>query len=1050
MKFCESVKRSISLNKCVECGGDTLLTTCIRCIKGENNESKKSNSINIKSIMNIHKIKLIQQSKNPCAGKPKSQVKTGERNWSVIKPEEKINKTFLERNNWGILCNKANGITGLDLDTHKWTEEQTKTFTDKFGNDYVKKFSTYTQSTPNGGLHLVFQYDKDIDQTQSKSSTKFGEGIDTRNGHSDQIASGGYLVGAGSVFKKPDGSFGKYEIVLNESPKTMPDELKDWLIKNIYTAEDNIKSKNSKIKKAHTLEIQETLNQYDYYIDDATLCKQVLDKLPQTYYNDYEHWLKFTSMMKVLNKSKLWEEYSKKNGGSKYDHNKNIACWNNVKVGTPEFPNALYVEHIIMKVLKNPDLINHIKFKKVPDNTVKPDHTIDRQKLSAVGDDDKDYLTLDLKNLKKGVVIKSDTGTGKTTLMKRELQSSNQKFISIVSRISLGREQYDNFNHYGINVKFYGIEYGKKNDSMISTIDSILSCQNILPDIKNYTIFIDEFNSVLEYIFQADTCLGKLRAKCWQILIYMIKNCKNFVCVDADISDICIDFLNDTGRSFQYIKNEYKHNKGVKAEEIEDDKAMMTEMIKTIKEDGKLILACDSKREAEYFWIKLGLDKIDSAKLLTGATDRLDQQTLDDFEIVIFSPAVIYGLDSTMNRKVFCYYKEHTISPTNMLQQIARCRDIEKLYYCFGTKKFTESDYVDFKHCEELLKEKKEWADNQFGAIEDDEIKRQDLFNKLYVKYKYKIDCFNTNKYVWVKKLLLDRGFEMEKILYKKVEEVSPAELKAKKEEIEKFKLEKFDPQNEKVQDFNEKYLGKLSDDQLWKIVDLFIKDDLMHGFFGLKKYMEQGLSSFDFSEENGFSNITMKDFKKEISEKDLLSYSEYNYQNLANAEEIKTKKIDTQQYKFYIIDYVKSVCGYYQEDKEFKSEDSEEKTKVENIMRCKKTPTVEQQKHIIKMFKMGFNFRGKKDPKIDTTYGCESLIHKMMKSTLPSELFEKPVKIRDGKKTKYKYSLKYDCESMMMVVKIINFQRQNEYDDALKKFQKYGGTDDSVFDFLD
>ena len=1031
MNYSDDIKKSCSLNKCSICGGQTLLTTCIKCLTGKKQEIKKSNSINIKSIMDIHKIKLIKQSKNPCAGKPKGQVKSGQRNWAVINPDEKITKSFLEKNNWGILCNKANGILGVDLDTHKWTEEQTKTFTDKFGNDYIKKFSTYTQSTPKGGLHLVFQYDKDIDQTQSKKSTKFGEGIDIRNGHGDAVASGGYLVGAGSIFKKEDGTFGKYEIVLNEPPKSMPDELKEWLLQNIYTAEDNIKNQNKKIQKNHILEIQETKNQYDYFIDDATLCKEVLDKLPISYYTEYEDWLKMSSMMKVLNKPELWKKYSKEKGGNKYNESKNNACWNNIKIGTPEYPNALYVEYIVCKVLQNHTLINNIKYKKVPDNTIEPNEIINRKKLSQMGNDDKDYVALDLNKLKTGVVIKSDTGTGKTTLMKRELQSSGQRFVSIVSRISLGKEQYDNFNQYGVNTKFYGIDYARSGDSMITTIDSIGSCMAILSDIKHYTIFIDEFNSVLEYIFQADTCLGKSRAKCWQILIYMIKNCKNFICVDADISDICINFLSDMGRDFKYIKNEYKHNKGVIADEVQSTD-FFKKMHDTIKEDGKLIVACDSKREAEYIFIRLGLDGNEQAKLLTGATDRLDQETLDDYEIVVFSPAVIYGLDSTMNRKVFCYYKEHTISPTNMLQQIARCRDIKHLYYCFDKKQFKESEFIDFNHCEGILKEKKEWADLQFGAIEDAEIERQNLFNKLFVKYKYKIDCFNTNKYVWCKKLLSDRGFEMNKIIYSKPEEMTPAELKQKKETIEQFKLENLDFESEKIQDFNEKYLGKLKLEQLKELTDLFVKDDLMFGFFGLKKYMEQSLNKETEDDKGDYIQLTNDDYKREVSAEELLTYSQYNYSSLSNIEEIKSKKIDTQQYKFYIIDYLKSCSGYVMDKR--------------NVISCKKVPTSEEAKNIIKMFKMGFNFRGKTDPKLKTTYDCEKLIHKMMKETLPKSLFKEPKKVRDGKLTKYLYQMDLECDVMKYVKMIINFQRENDYERNQKMLQD----DDELFEALD
>ena len=213
-----------------------------------------------------------------------------------------------------------------------------------------------------------------------------------------------------------------------------------------------------------------------------------------------------------------------------------------------QYPNSMYVEHLLNTMIKKKEgdernLIDYIKYKLVPDNTIKPDEIINRKKLSKMNEEDEDYVHLDLYALRKGIVIKSDTGTGKTTLMKRELKNSNQKFISIVSRVSLGKEQYNDFNEFGIDCNFYMSHWAQRGDSMITTIDSLPSLNNVFQDIDQYTIFIDEFNSVLEYIFQADQCLQKSREKCWQLLIYVLKNCKNFVCVDADISDICLELL---------------------------------------------------------------------------------------------------------------------------------------------------------------------------------------------------------------------------------------------------------------------------------------------------------------------------------------------------------------------------------------------------------------------------------------------------------------------------------------------------------------------------
>ena len=203
---------------------------------------------------------------------------------------------------------------------------------------------------------------------------------------------------------------------------------------------------------------------------------------------------------------------------------------------------------------------------------------------------------------------------------------SGQKFLSVVSRVSLGKEQYHSFNQEGIDCHFYANHWAEEGDSMITTIDSIKGCSRIMPNIHEYTIFIDEFNSLLEYIFQADACLNKSRALIWQHLIYILKNCKNFVCVDADISDLCFKFLSYINRDFDYIKNKYKHNKGVKAIEIYGQQ----NLIKKINSCSKYIVACDSKKAAEYIYLHTGK----KAKLLTSKTDKLDEETINDYVFV--------------------------------------------------------------------------------------------------------------------------------------------------------------------------------------------------------------------------------------------------------------------------------------------------------------------------------------------------------------------------------------------------------------------------------
>ena len=1037
----------MQFNKCSSCGKNTLLPTCARClVKGTEHEklfedNSKSltikSSVNINSIMNIHKLKIIKNSKKASfkdlgADKPKDKRYT----WATLGPEVNIDKSYLKKSNWGIICNKANGIIGVDLDCYKWSPEfgchKSTEFYNKFGNDYVNKFNTYTQKTPNGGIHLIFKYDKDLHQTESKKDSIFGKGIDIRNGHDDKILSGGYLVGAGSVFKKPDGTIGTYELINDSSIKPIPEDLKKWLLENIYTKQEHIKKTNEKIKnnKVFRAETELIKNVYDFTITEKELDEQILPNLPKNYLDDYTTWLKFTSAMKALNQKSLWVKYSKLANG--YNEQKNLEKWHNAIINNDKFPINYYVEHLF-KICKKYEYIDFIKYKSVPNDTKKPDKTIYRPKLTTIkdGEDNIKDKPLDLKldTFNNGIVLKSDTGTGKTTLMKNELYKSDQKFISIVSRVSLGKEQYNTFNQFGIETKFYANDYARSGDSMITTIDSILVCGAILPNINQYTIFIDEFNSVLEYILQADTCLNKSRSKCWQYLIYMLKNCKNFVCVDADISDICFKLLDFINRKYTYIQNDYKHNKGVKAVEI----LALDSFINLIKKEKKFMVCCDSKKAAEYIWLETGK----KAKLLTSKTDKLDDETLDDYEQIIFSPAIIYGLDSSINRPVFCYHKEHTISPTNMIQQIARCRNIKILYFCFQKKKFKSCTYIDKQECINIMKEKQEYSNTEFDILNKDERERQDLFNDIYVDYLYKQDCYNTNKYCHFKLLMQKRGFNV--IYYNKK---TTKENKEKiNDDILKFKLETFNIDDEYIQDFNEKYLN-LTRAQLLSVKDLFISDELMNKTFNLKSYFEHGFKHEPlFNKEKEFTKFKDEDFSKEITAEQLGIYidKEEQYRNMTATEDIKIKKINQTKFKYYMIDKLKCLMQFKEEKRAVLSIDKvnqDEPAKEEqtnNIIKANRVPTEQEAKEYLNAYKNVFNFRGKKMPELKTEYDCEQLLYKIMKQTFTKDIFNDNKKVRSGKSYKYLYSMNYDCDILKMTKKLVNYQRINSINEKVK-----------------
>ena len=146
-------------------------------------------------------------------------------------------------------------------------------------------------------------------------------------------------------------------------------------------------------------------------------------------------------------------------------------------------------------------------------------------------------------------------------------------------------------------------------------------------------------------------------------------------------------------RESEFIENEYKHNKGIEAVEVHS----YNNLIDMISNEDKYIVCCDSATIATDIYLELSKLNHTNIKLITGATNNIG--SLDDHQKLIYSPKILYGLDSVMTRKVFIYMKEHTISPRNMLQQVSRCRNIETLYFCFGKKWFEETRWDTYTDC---------------------------------------------------------------------------------------------------------------------------------------------------------------------------------------------------------------------------------------------------------------------------------------------------------------------------------------------------------------
>jgi hypothetical protein len=379
--------------------------------------------------------------------------------------------------------------------------------------------------------------------------------------------------------------------------------------------------------------------------------------------------------------------------------------------------------------------------KALPEFNYDPSFTFNRAYVSEL---DKSYLT-DLS--RDNILIKSDTGTGKTHTFGQYIKDTNQKFISIGSRISLVDDQYKNFvDKFDTECIHYNHCSGafKQKQNIFVMLDSILRCREL--DFSEYVIYLDEISFLIEYLHNSST-MHNNRILINRMFCKMITTCKQLIGTDADINSVTLCFLDYLKIDYVKHQNLYNHAKGVKSIELKD-RCIMIEKLKTL---DKYMICCDSKIEAKSLYNDLN-DK--TIKLyVSGCNKKIDL----DADKVIFSPTVITGVDSLLKRNVFCIYKERTINSFHMVQQLNRCRNIINLYYLFPNKRLHIPQYDKIDDVYEVLDERHDVFEFETLATTKECL----LYRKILAMILYRDDCINTNKFLHFRNILKDRGIEI-------------------------------------------------------------------------------------------------------------------------------------------------------------------------------------------------------------------------------------------------------------------------------------------------
>ena len=855
----------------------------------------------------FHTFKLIQGSKRPAC---KWQEPCNQERLSICNAmhfNKKYVGTGYERN-LGIITGKKNNLCVIDIDCQKDIKEnKINIFFQTFGDDpeqWAKRFGCPVVQTPSGGYHLYFQEELRVPQTQNDETN-----IDVR-------AEGGYIVACGSVV---NGKF--YEQCAGDFEKIpkMNEEVICFMEKNHAGAKPKVKKvkvmKDQKTGEEVVVEeicgCDQSLYNYDY--TDYMLNK-IIDGLPDKYFNTHINFLVFTTGMKQIDRQDLWLEHCKKRSKHECNDDWMISFWDGIKDG---HKNLYAFNHILNNTEYQKDTIrtslDYYKYKKTLPNLIHPDETIERVKLGINEDDQQeDYfkkvLSFDKYSHKKYFIFKSDTGTGKTTAFRRFMQNKKGQFISLVSRTTLGEEQYRTFMKDGLDCGYYEYEpFNNPEMSYICQVDSILKMKWFLNQgwLSGYTLFMDEFNSIIKYIFCSDTLTRSgIRMLVIDTLIQMIKEATHVIMTDADISDIALNFLynalGSTGREkIHFIQNTYNHNKGKPAQEL----FSLENIYEKMKDETEFLVCCDEarnchliKEEIEQHENKkdkkiLVVDRETESKFMSG----LD---LDDYDIVIYSPKIVYGLDSVRERPVFCVYSEKTIDPKDMVQQINRNRNITKLWFYFSRKSCRDSEFNTFEDCVQDTLDirdvcnKQDYLKQEINQLHND-------FITIFNMFKYNEDCYKTNPSAHFRIIIKERGFNVSTCIFQSnVKQLTKAQKESKERRIEGVHkdLPFVKEQNE--------YFG-IPEDKIKEYAEIFLKSNYVSQFLNCRSFFYNKYGTeYDPETEQWSDEYTGKELLRLIHQKNEMK------DNIKGKDEFNIKKIKTSQCKMIFIDKVRRECG--------------------------------------------------------------------------------------------------------------------------------------------
>ena len=490
-----------------------------------------------------------------------------------------------------------------------------------------------------------------------------------------------------------------------------------------------------------------------------------MSELDSKYLSNFSDWFLVTGILKQHGLKEVWDTWSKQ--AENYNEAENEQIWNSTA-------GILDINYLVW-VLRRAGSSREFVAKWKPYNPITREAN-EMTKIDFTAPFVSEGLSRETFENFETIIIKSCTGTGKTTAIARHMESHtlpDTKFLSITTRTTLADQHEKSFagirmkNYQDLKVSLYDA------DSLSICLNSLMKLEALGDDeIAKYIIYIDEVASFTE--FTNNDLLDNVLKRVVSTLTRLIKHARKVIVSDALINDSTFELLKHRPLSRAvFLTNGFKKYEGVPAIRLRSEEEFLNTLVGHCNCNRPFLFGADSCTVATAFYHHC-LDSTpkelhDRFLLVTAETNYRVRDASKDFEgkYVFYSPKITFGVDfsSDVAQDMFIHMTGNSISPAGCFQQTTRCRNIRTLYYfgecsedlsCYGSLEEVRADVEHAVATSQTFNTTCTYLD-EFDQIQ---VVKNTFFN-LYCLNEFALDVYSSNRVRHYELILEQNGFKI-------------------------------------------------------------------------------------------------------------------------------------------------------------------------------------------------------------------------------------------------------------------------------------------------